>query len=201
MRVLPAHFLRVVGMTREEAGYVCVMDKKNVKDSDEAPIEQTVRSLAGVHAEHQRDVHPTQRNIEWLTSRIGRPWFAYAVILFIVAWIGIDRFVGPPRRFDGSTTFPLLQLILTILSLLIATFILITENRQGEHADQRAKITLQIALINEQKTAKIIELLEQQRKDSPHLPDREDKEATHMAEATDLRTAIEKLEEAESAER
>jgi uncharacterized membrane protein len=167
-------------------------------DSKEAPIEQTVRSLAGVHAEHVRDLHPAQKNIEWLTSRIGRPWFAYAVIVFIVGWIALDRIFGPQHRFDG-VAFPLLQLILTILSLIIATFILITENRQGDHADQRAKITLQIALINEQKTAKIIELLEQQRKDSPHLPDREDKEAKHMAEATDLRTAIEKLEEAEGA--
>jgi uncharacterized membrane protein len=169
-------------------------------DSKEAAIEQTVRSLAGVHAEHQRELHPAQKNIEWLTARIGRPWFAYAIIAFILLWIAIDRFAGPQHRFD-STAFPLLQLILTILSLLVAVSILITENRQGDHADQRAKITLQIALINEQKTAKIIELLEQQRKDSPHLPNREDKEATHMAEATDLRVAIEKLEEAESAER
>ena len=167
-------------------------------DSKEAAIEQTVRSLAGMHAEHERQLHPMQKNIEWLTNRIGRPWFAYAIISFIVLWIAIDRLVVPRERFDAGS-FPVLQLILTILSLLTAVFILITENRQGEHADQRAKVTLQIALINEQKTAKIIELLEQQRKDSPHLPDREDKEATHMAEATDLRVAIEKLEEAEGA--
>lgn len=168
------------------------MDRKK---PPEAPIEQTVRSLAGIHAEHEREVRPTQKNIERLTDWIGRPWFAYAVIVFIAMWIGIDRFAGS-HRFD-STAFPLLQLILTILSLLMALFILITENRQGEHADQRAKVTLQIALINEQKSAKIIELLEQLRKDDPHVPDREDKEAKRMATATDLREAIDKLEEAE----
>jgi uncharacterized membrane protein len=145
-------------------------------------------------------VQPTQRNIERLTDWIGRPWSAYAVIAFIALWIGIDRFAGPQHRFD-STAFPLLQLILTILSLLTALFILITENRQSEHADQRAKVTLQIALINEQKTAKIIELLEQLRKDDPHVPDREDEEAQRMADPTDLREAIEKLEEAEGAQR
>ncbi len=176
------------------------MDREESTGSGEAPIEQTVRSLAGVHAEHERELHPTQKSIEWLTSWIGRPWFAYAIIAFILLWIAVDRFVGPTHRFD-ATTFPLLQLILTILSLLVVVFILITENRQSEHAEQRAKVTLQIALINEQKTAKIIELLEQQRKDDPHLPDREDKEANHMSQATDLRTAIEKLEEAEGAER
>ncbi len=173
------------------------MDDNKAPDSGDAPIEQTVRSLAGLHAEHQRDLHPMQRNIEWLTDRIGRPWFAYGLIGFIVFWIAIDRIAG--HRFD-SPAFPLLQLILSIVSVLIVVFILITENRQGDSADQRAKVTLQIALINEQKTAKIIALLEQQRKDSPHLPDREDKEAAHMSEATDLRTAIEKLEEAEGAE-
>jgi uncharacterized membrane protein len=173
------------------------VDPEKARSNIAPPIEQTVRSLAGLHAEHQRELHPMQRNIEWLTDRIGRPWFAYALIAFIVLWVVVDRSLG--QAFN-SGSFSLLQLILSVMSVLIALFILITENRQGENADQRAKVTLQIALINEQKTAKIIELLEQQRKDSPHLPDREDKEAAHMSEATDLRTAIEKLEEAEGAE-
>ena len=168
-----------------------------MSQSNDPPIEQTVRSLAGLHAERERELHPMQRNIEWLTDRIGRPWFAYALISFIVLWIAIDRLLG--HSFNSSS-FSLLQLILTIVSVLIAVCILITENRQGDNANQRAKVTLQIALINEQKTAKIIELLEQQRKDSPHLPDREDRQAAHMSEATDLRTAISKLEEAEGAE-
>jgi len=174
------------------------MDRKTSQGIEEAPLEQTVRSLVDVQAEREHQLHPAQRSIEWLTERIGRPWFAYAVISFIVLWIAVDRLLG--HRFD-SAAFPLLHLILTIVSVLLAVFILITENRQGDTADQRAKVTLQIALINEQKTAKIIELLEQQRKDSPHLPDREDKQADHMAEATDLRTAIEKLEQAEDAEK
>jgi len=165
-------------------------------DGKSKPIEQTVRSLADVHAEHQRALHPAQRKIEWLTDRIGRPWFAYAVISLIVLWIAIDEIVAPRHRFD-PVAFPVLQLVLSILSVLMTVFILITENRQGESADQRDKVTLQIALINEQKTAKIIALLEQLRKDSPNLPNRRDKEAEHMAEATDLRTAIAKLEEAE----
>jgi uncharacterized membrane protein len=176
------------------------MNRKSPDENGEPPIEQTVRSLAGLHAEHERELHPAQRKIERLTDWIGRPWFAYAVIAFIALWIAIDRIAGAQHRFD-TTTFPMLQLILSILSLLMAVFILITENRQGDSADQRDKVTLQIALINEQKTAKIIELLEQLRKDDPHLPDREDKEAKRMAKATDLRTAIEKLEEAESTER
>ncbi|MGD0969631.1 MAG: DUF1003 domain-containing protein [Candidatus Aquilonibacter sp.] len=173
------------------------MDPKSARSNDNAPIEQTVRSLAELHAERERQLHPAQKRIEWLTARIGRPWFAYALISFIVLWVVVDRSSGHPFN---SGSFSLLQLILSIMSVLIAVSILITENRQGDIADQRAKVTLQIALINEQKTAKIIELLAQQRKDSPHLPDREDKVAEHMAEATDLRTAIEKLEEAEGAE-
>jgi uncharacterized membrane protein len=167
-----------------------------MRDRNEAPIEQTVRSLAGMHAESVRELHPTQKMIEWFTGRIGRPWFAYAVISFIALWIAIGRISGARYHFD-SGEFPLLQLILTIASLLIAIFILITENRQGENANRRAKVTLQIALINEQKTAKIIELLEQLREDDPHLPNRKDNEAKRMAEATDLRSAIEKMEEAE----
>lgn len=51
-----------------------------------------------------------------------------------------------------------------------------------------------MALVIDRKAAKIVELLETMRKDDPTLPDRDDSEAQQMAEATDLRTAVNRLE-------
>ena len=202
------NLVKLVNITRIAAtdGYIVSMRlfyrtaNGNTTDADaasgETPLEHAVRTQAGLHAEHIRKLQPTQRKIEWLTDRIGRPWFAYALVVFIGLWIGVDMLLVPRHRFD-TAAFPMLQLVLSVFSLLMAAFILITENREGNNADQRARVTLQIAMINEQKTSKIIQLLEQLRKDDPSLPKRTDDEAKQMAEATELRSAIEQMEDAE----
>src|SRR5262249_17228510 len=131
-----------------------------------------------------------QLGIEWLTDRIGRPWFAYVVLLFIVLWVVVRTTMA-----HGADTseFSTLQLIVGSFSLVMATFILITENRQGAFEEHRARLTLEIALINEQKSAKIIELLEEMRTDDPDLPERHDPQARKMAKATDIREALDEL--------
>lgn len=169
---------------------------ENKDRASEPPLERALRSEAEVHAQHIQELPRSQLGIEWFTDRIGRPWFAYAIVGFIAAWVGINT-LGH-GRFD-VTNFPLLQLIIGACSLVMAAFILIAENRQSAVAEKRAKLTLQLSLANEVRTAKIIELLEQMRRDDPSLPNRKDDEARQMTEAIDLPTALEKMESAEKA--
>lgn len=166
-------------------------------NATEAPLDRAVQALADIRAEQLQELPQSQAGIEWFTDRIGRPWFAFAVLAFIVAWIVLDTTVAARSHFD-ALTFPVLQLIVGVLSLLMATFILITENRQGAIAEKRAQLTLQLSLANEERAAKIISLLEELRKDDPGLPDRHDEEAQQMAEAIDLRTALDKMEDADA---
>jgi len=51
--------------------------------------------------------------------------------------------------------------------------------------------------VTEQKVAKVIDLLEQLRRDDPHLPNREDAAAASMAQATDVREAAAELKKAQ----
>jgi head-tail adaptor len=46
------------------------------------------------------------------------------------------------------------------------------------------RLTLQLAILAEQKAAKTIELLERLRKDHPAIPDHHDEEASAMAQPT-----------------
>ena len=56
------------------------------------------------------------------------------------------------------------------------------ENRLAEH---RAQLTLQLAMVSEQKIAKLIELVERQRFDNPQMANRIDREAQEMAQSAD----------------
>lgn len=49
-----------------------------------------------------------------------------------------------------------------------------------------AQLILQLCLANEERAAKIVQLLEELRKDDPLIPDRHDAEARQMTEPTDL---------------
>ena len=169
-----------------------MVEKQNA--TSEPPLERALRSEAEVHAQHIQELPRSQLGIEWFTDWIGRPWFAYAIVGFIAAWVGANT-LGH-GRFDVAN-FPMLQLIIGAGSLIMAAFILITENRQSAVAEKRAKLTLQLSLANEVRSAKIIELLEQMRRDDPSLPNRKDEEALQMTEAIDLPTALEKMESAE----
>ncbi len=100
------------------------------------------------------------------------------------------------RPFDNLPQFGWLQLVLATVSLLVSALVLIAENRQSDMDRARLDITLQYALLNEQKLAKAIELLEGLRRDDPLLESRHDPAAAEMAKPTDVREVVEGLERA-----
>lgn len=163
------------------------------------PLQQTIESIAELHAENLVNVSPAQLRIERFTRVIGRPVLAWTAIAFVVLWVAVNLVIA---RAGGTPIdrpqFPWLQLVLSLASLLVTVLVLIVENRLSEVSDRRAQVTLQIALLAERKTAKIIAILEEMRRDDPHLPDRVDTEAERMSEATDLRNALERLDDAQS---
>jgi uncharacterized membrane protein len=154
--------------------------------------------LAEVREESIRETPASQVGIERFIRFVGRPWLAYGVVLFLAAWIVGDAIFAhvDGHAFDPAR-FPWLQLVASFFSLGMTVLILIAENHQGMVAERRAQVTLQIALVSEQKIAKVIELLESLRRDAPGVPDRLDEEADRMAEATDLREALVEMEHAQ----
>jgi uncharacterized membrane protein len=95
----------------------------------------------------------------------------------------LDR---PP--FSGLST------TVSVASLLTALMILVAANRGDALDEQRERLALQIALLTDRKTAKIIALLEELRRDSPALPDRHDAEANALSKITDPHAVAAELE-------
>ncbi len=52
-------------------------------------------------------------------------------------------------------------------------------------AERRDQLTLQLAILADKKTAKVIELLEEMRRDAPAIADRADPESDEMAKPAD----------------
>jgi uncharacterized membrane protein len=138
-------------------------------------LDETIGSVAELERRALEDASLHQLAIERLTSGLGRPRSVYVVIFFVIAWVLANALLAETGRvpFDPPP-YPLLGELASVAALLTAMIILTTQSRMSEIEEQRARLHLQISLLAERKTAKIVELLEELRRDLPSVPNRHD---------------------------
>ena len=73
--------------------------------------------------------------------------------------------------------------------------ILATQRREDQLAGHREQLTLELAILGEQKSAKIIQLLEEMRRDDPSLANRVDHEAAAMATPADPQAVLDAIKD------
>ena len=91
--------------------------------------------------------------------------------------------------------FAWLQGALALLALYVIVLILTTQRREDQLAGYCEQLTLELAILSEQKTAKIIALLEEMRRDSPTLKNQVDDEAAAMAVAADPQAVLDGIKD------
>lgn len=161
-----------------------------------AHIEDTVQAIAKLHADHQQEAGKLQRFVERLTAQIGRPQFLALLTIGIILWVGGNSLA----RWDGfepwdPPPFVWLEDVLGITALYVTVLILTTQRREDQLAGYREQLTLELAIVSEQKSAKIIALLEEMRRDNPILEDRVDEEAVAMSVATDPQAVLDAIKD------
>lgn len=159
-------------------------------------LSQNISAIKALHARAEQDVSQYQRAVEAVTAFFGRPVFLFTILLVVALWVlpnvlprpfGLARFDPPP--------FDWLERTITLGSLLITTGVLIKQTRQEKLAKRQAHLSLQLNLLAEQKTAKLIALVEELRRDLPSVRDRHDPEAEVMEQSADPHTVMSALEE------
>ena len=162
-------------------------------------IEQTVQAIGRLHAAHEKRATPLQLMVDRLTALVARPAFVGGVMLAVVVWIAgnllLQRFVG--WSFDHPA-FPWLQGAGELAAIVITTLVLISQSRKDELSELREQLTLELAIMTEQKGAKLIALMEEMRRDNPMIVDRVDTQADEMSTAADPEAVIEALKETHS---
>ncbi len=151
-----------------------------------AHIEETIEAIARLHAAHHAGALPLQRLLSRLTKGASHHLFVCVLLGVVVAWVTLN--VSLPRlgfHALDEPPFNALQGAMGFAGLVIASLILTTQRRDDELASYREQLTLELSIIAEQKTAKIIELLEELRRDMPSVVDRVDEEANALAQSTD----------------
>jgi uncharacterized membrane protein len=163
-----------------------------------AHIEDTVRAIAKLHADHRLEAGPLQRAVDRATGWFSQPRFIATTSMVVALWIltnsALAAFGAAPW---DPPPFNWLQGILALTALYVTLFILTTQRRDDQLASYREQLTLELAILSEQKSAKIIALLEEMRRDDPTLKNRIDHEATAMSVAADPQAVLDAIKETE----
>jgi len=157
-------------------------------------VEEVIRVTRKLHADHHRSATRLQRLVHRLVDLLGQPRVAGLLLVAVMGWVAANSVakisghapVDPPP-------FQWLELAVSFAALCITILILTTQRRDDQLAQQREQMTLDLAILSEQKLAKIIQLLEESRRDNPLLDNRADPSAAAMAKPADpheLRRAV-----------
>jgi uncharacterized membrane protein len=158
--------------------------------------DSSVTAIEAIHAQHDDRASPWERRLEALTRASATPAFCALTAACLVAWIGwhvawrAGAPVADPQQFDW------LEGIGTFAALFMTALILATQRRADEFAEARERLMLELALLAEKRTAKLIELLERLRRDDPQIDNFHDPEARDMAHPIDPRRLFEAVDPA-----
>ena len=149
-------------------------------------IDEAVRSVTQLHAEHHGRATAPQRVVNRITSFMARPFFTIVVGLGMAGWTGANL-IAPMFGLQAFETpsFSWLQGAAILFSL-----VLVAQKHEDELNAHRDTLTLELAILSEHKIAKIIELLQELRRDSPQIQDRIDRQADQMAKPADAESVL-----------
>lgn len=167
---------------------------ENLSQSIPSHVEDTVQAVARFHATHEAEASPLQRLIEQVTRRAGRPAFIALLTTVLVSWIALNLgLMVTGRKPLDAPPFFWLQGAVALMALYMTVLILTTQRREDKLAGLRDQLTLELSILSEQKSAKIIALLEELRRDDPNLSDRADEDADALSTPADPNVVVDAL--------
>jgi uncharacterized membrane protein len=113
-----------------------------------------------------------------MTDLLGHPLFILVLTIAILVWVGFNLLSRQPI---DPPPFAGLAGVVSVVSFYMVVSILVTQRREDQLALHREQLILELVISSEQKTAKVISLLEEYRRDDPMVGDRHDQEANEMA--------------------
>lgn len=174
-----------------------VRENKDLAQRLPESVAENIETISGHYARHEEQVTRAQAFIEKMSLFLGSPGYVAGNVVLIAGWIAWNLLA--PALFDitefDEPPFFWLQGFIGLNAFVISTTVLIRQNRMSVLAAHNAHLDLQVSLLAEEKTSKIIAMLEELRRDMPGVADKPDLEADKLAQRTDTRSVLEAIEQ------
>lgn len=169
--------------------------KDQAQENLPSSVSENIDTITEFYQRHEEHMSLPQRIIEKLSVILGSPGYVAASVVFMVGWI-IANLVALELGYEEVDEPPFfwLQGIIAVNAFIISTTVLIRQNRMQKLAQHHARLDLQVNLLTEEKTSKIIGMLEALRRDIPGINQAVDDEAREMIQPTDAKVVLEAIE-------
>ena len=123
-------------------------------------LEENIRTIFKIRQDALQRSSFEQKVSDKMANTVGHLSFLYVHIALIIAYILVNTGVLGIKPFDPYP-FGLMIGFINIEVLFITTFILISQNRAKEEADQRADLDLQMSLLNQYELSHALKMLDE----------------------------------------
>ena len=123
-------------------------------------VKQNIKTVKSIEKATKNARSPSDKVADKIASFCGSMYFVWVHIIWFSVWLAVNGlpFVPKAIKFDPAP-FGVLTLVVSLEAIFLSTFILISQNRQQELADQRNELDLQVNLLAEQESSHTILLL------------------------------------------
>lgn len=101
----------------------------------------------------------SEKIADWMTTRFGTMAFLGANVVLFIAWVLINTNRIPTILPFDPFPFSLLTTIVSLEAIILAIFVLISQNRGMKVDDLREEVHLQVNLISEREISKIMKMM------------------------------------------
>jgi uncharacterized membrane protein len=101
-----------------------------------------------------------ERMGDLIARQAGRVWFISAHAIWFAVWIFLNTGLIPRLRAFDPYPYQFLTLVVSLEAIFLSLFILMSQNRGNKQADARSHLDLQINLLAEQESTKILQMLQ-----------------------------------------
>jgi uncharacterized membrane protein len=173
-------------------------------DENTLKVPSAVKRNIGSVAQLEQEFRSQQTTtVAWLSDRVtnlvASPFYIAAHALWFVSWISVNTISLGIVHFDPYP-FSFLGLCLASEATLLTTFVLMSQKRQAHQADQWAHVALQVSLVAEQETTKMLEMLQAICRQLGLKSVANDDELREMIQSTPLAAIAQELEKARESE-
>jgi uncharacterized membrane protein len=128
-----------------------------------------------------------------IATQAGRMWFIIVHAVWFAVWLVLNTDTHGRWAFDPYP-FALLTMIVSLESIFLSLFILMSQSRSSLQADRRNHLDLQINLLSEDENTKMLQML-QALCEYHKLPIAKDSEIQALTKKTDVREVLTEINE------
>ena len=173
-----------------------------MEQKTESPINERIRrnieSITQLEQTFARQRTVVDRVSDVVSGFGGSIRFVLLNAAFISGWVLWNLLAPRELRFDAS--LGALQLVIAVQALLLSSFVLMTQNRQNRQTEHWAHVNLQISMLAEQETTKLLETMQNTCRFLGMEKTAHDQELKQMAQQVPMTNLIEEVSKARQPE-